>query len=87
MVAVLADREQSELLGIQVGDPLMAIERVTFDINDTPVEYANDLFVGDRTTVIAWAHGEIKPSSMNQQRPVTAPAQAAHTAATHDASP
>lgn len=66
MVAVLADPEQSRLLGIKVGDPLMAIERVTYDSNEMPVEYANDLFVGDRTTVIAWAHGEIKPSRLNQ---------------------
>jgi GntR family transcriptional regulator len=77
MVAVLADHEQSELLGIRVGDPLMAIERVTYDSDDTPVEYANDLFVGDRTTVIAWAHGEIKPSRMNQTHRVTVPPQPA----------
>ena len=63
MVAVLADQEQSALLGIRVGDPLMAIERVTYDSDDTPVEYANDLFVGDRTKVIAWAHGKIKERS------------------------
>lgn len=68
MVAVLADHEQSQLLGIRVGDPLMAIERVTYDSDDTPVEYANDLFVGDRTTVIAWAHGEIKPARQNEPR-------------------
>jgi GntR family transcriptional regulator len=68
MVAVLANHEQSELLGIRVGDPLMAIERVTYDSDDTPVEYANDLFVGDRTTVIAWAHGEIKPAKHSEQR-------------------
>jgi GntR family transcriptional regulator len=60
MVAVLADHEQSELLGIKVGDPLMAIERVAFDADDQPVEYSTDLFCGDRTRVIAWAHGEAK---------------------------
>jgi hypothetical protein len=31
----------------------MAIEQVIYDIDDTPAEYANDLSVGDRTTVIA----------------------------------
>jgi GntR family transcriptional regulator len=72
MVAVLANPEQSELLGIKVGDPLMAIERVAYDGDDKPVEYSSDLFVGDRTTVIAWAHGEIKPLSMNQPHRVTA---------------
>jgi GntR family transcriptional regulator len=63
MVAVLADHEQSELLGIKVGDPLMAIERVAYDLDDKPVEYSTDLFVGDRTTVIAWAHGKVKERS------------------------
>ena len=69
MVAVLANHEQSELLGIKVGDPLMAIERVAFDLDDKPVEYSTDLFVGDRTTVIAWAHGEVKSSRMSQPAP------------------
>ncbi len=72
MVAVLADHEQSELLGIKVGDPLMAIERVAFDLDDKPVEYSTDLFVGDRTTVIAWAHGEVRKSSPTNQ-PAPAP--------------
>ena len=60
MVAVLADAEQSRLLGIKIGDPLMAIERVAFDLDDQPVEYSTDLFRGDRTRVIAWAHGAAK---------------------------
>jgi GntR family transcriptional regulator len=87
MVAVLANSEQSELLGIKVGDPLMAIERVAYDIDDKPVEYSSDLFVGDRTTVIAWAHGEIKPSRMNQPHRVTVPPQPAPSTATNEATP
>ena len=62
MVAVLADTEQAQMLGIRVGDPLMAIERVAFDDREQPVEYSTDLFRGDRTTVIAWAHGEANGS-------------------------
>jgi GntR family transcriptional regulator len=58
MVAVLADDDQSSLLGIKVGDPLMAIERVTYDVEGKPVEYSTDIFRGDRTRVIAYAHGE-----------------------------
>ena len=58
MVAVLADDDQSSLLGIKVGDPLMAIERVTYDVEGKPVEYSTDLFRGDRTRVIAYAHSE-----------------------------
>ena len=60
MVAVLAGTEQAGLLGIKVGDPLMAIERVAYDAAEQPVEYSNDLFRGDRTRVIAWAHGDVK---------------------------
>jgi GntR family transcriptional regulator len=76
MVAVLANPEQSELLGIKVGDPLMAIERVAFDLDDKPVEYSSDLFVGDRTTVIAWAHGKVKKTSgTNRTHPLTEAAQ------------
>ena len=58
--ALLADTEQAGLLGIKVGDPLMAIERVAYDAAEQPVEYSNDLFRGDRTRVIAWAHGDVK---------------------------
>jgi GntR family transcriptional regulator len=69
MVAVLADAEQSRLLGIKIGDPLMAIERVAFDLDDQPVEYSTDLFRGDRTRVIAWAHGAVKeaPAAKGQE--------------------
>jgi GntR family transcriptional regulator len=87
MVAVLANSEQSELLGIKVGDPLMAIERVAYDSNETPVEYSSDLFVGDRTTVIAWAHGEIKPSRMNRPHRVTVPPELAPATGTNEADP
>ena len=57
LVAVLADADQAALLGIEVGDPLMAIERVAYDGADQPLEYSTDLVRGDRTRVIAWAYG------------------------------
>jgi DNA-binding GntR family transcriptional regulator len=38
----------------------MAIERIAYDADGQPVEYSNDLFRGDRTRVIAWAHGDVK---------------------------
>jgi GntR family transcriptional regulator len=87
MVAVLADREQSELLGISVGDPLMAIERVAFDLDEKPIEYSTDLFVGDRTTVIAWAHGEIKPSRTNEPHGAAVPSRTTHTTGPNEAHP
>lgn len=68
MVAVLADAEQSRLLGIKIGDPLMAIERVAFDLDDQPVEYSTDLFRGDRTRVIAWAHGAVTEAPLARAR-------------------
>jgi len=68
MVAVLADAEQSRLLGIKIGDPLMAIERVAFDLDDQPVEYSTDLFRGDRTRVIAWAHGVVNQAPAARAR-------------------
>jgi GntR family transcriptional regulator len=57
LVAVLADADQAALLGIEAGDPLMAIERIAYDAADQPLEYSTDLFRGDRTRVIAWAYG------------------------------
>jgi GntR family transcriptional regulator len=57
LAAVLADAGQAALLGIEAGDPLMAIERIAYDGADQPLEYSTDLFRGDRTRVIAWAYG------------------------------
>jgi GntR family transcriptional regulator len=57
LVAVRADADQAALLGVEVGGPLMAIERVAYDGADQPLEYSTDLFRGDRTRVIAWAYG------------------------------
>jgi GntR family transcriptional regulator len=57
LVAVLADEAQAEVLGIEVGDPLMAIERIAYAKDGRPLEFSNDLFRGDRTRVIAWAYG------------------------------
>lgn len=57
LIAVLADEAQAQLLGISVGDPLMAIERISYAEDGRPLEYSKDLFRGDRTRVIAWAYG------------------------------
>jgi GntR family transcriptional regulator len=81
LVAVLADADQAALLGIEVGDPLMAIERVAYDGADQPLEYSTDLFRGDRTRVIAWAYGADEATGAGQAvlptpgRPVTRPAE------------
>jgi GntR family transcriptional regulator len=54
--AVLAHEQEAEALGVRVGAPLMAIDRVTYGEDGTPLEHANDVFRGDRTRVIAWAY-------------------------------
>ena len=65
MAAVLADGDQSGLLGIKAGDPLMAIERISYDAGEKPVEYSTDLFRGDRTRVLAYACGAGRADEIN----------------------
>jgi GntR family transcriptional regulator len=45
---VAASESEAKLLNISVSAPLMLERRVAFDQNDHPVEYARDLFRGDR---------------------------------------
>lgn len=67
LVAVLANDEQAQTLGISVGDPLMAIERISYDATERPLEFSTDLFRGDRTRVIAWAYGGGEPREIERQ--------------------
>lgn len=46
--AVAASDYEAELLGICAGTPLLLERRVSFDQNNRPVEYAKDLYRGDR---------------------------------------
>ena len=75
LVAVLADADQAALLGIEVGDPLMAIERIAYDAADQPLEYSTELVRGDRTRVIAWAYSADAGTGAGQASLLT-PAQA-----------
>lgn len=43
----VADADRAELLGIEEGDPLLLIERVSFDAQDNPREYVETYFRGD----------------------------------------
>lgn len=52
---VAADRRAARLLGVGAGTPLLLVERTAFDVEGMPVEYARDLFVGDRTRVVVWS--------------------------------
>jgi GntR family transcriptional regulator len=75
LVAVLADEAQAQALGISVGDPLMAIERIAYAEDGRPLEFSNDLFRGDRTRVIAWAYGAGRAGSTDDigVRPASRP--------------
>ena len=49
MEAVSADSPEAELLEVPVGSPLMLLERTAWDSAERPVEYARDLYRGDRS--------------------------------------
>jgi len=52
---VRADSHAAQMLGVSRGAPLLLVERVAFDADGRPVEFARDLFRGDRTRVVAWS--------------------------------
>jgi GntR family transcriptional regulator len=54
---VVAREQEAHLLGVPVGDPLMLIERVAYSRSGLPLEYARDLFRGDRTRITVWSAG------------------------------
>lgn len=49
---VVADAREAEQLQIATGSPLLLVERIAYDAAGTPIEYARDLFRGDRTRVV-----------------------------------
>jgi GntR family transcriptional regulator len=49
---VVADRHEATLLAVKIGAPLLAVERTAFGDDLTPVEWARDLFRGDRLRVV-----------------------------------
>ena len=56
--AVLATSDEAEALGILTGSPLMSIHRVTYDKDGVALEFAHDLFRGDRARTVAWTHDD-----------------------------
>ena len=51
---VIADTREAETLQVHEGDPLMLVERIAYVRDGRPVEYAHDLFRGDRTRIVMW---------------------------------
>lgn len=55
---VAAGEETAALLDVPPGTPLLAVERVAYTRDGEPIEYATDLFRGDRTRVVVWTSPE-----------------------------
>jgi GntR family transcriptional regulator len=51
---VVAGVREAEALEIDEGAPLMLVERTAYSVTGRPLEFARDLFRGDRTRVVVW---------------------------------
>ncbi len=51
---VVAGVREAEALEVDEGTPLMLVERTAYSVSGQPLEYARDLFRGDRTRVVVW---------------------------------
>ena len=51
---VTAGVREAETLEVREGAPLMLVERIAYAANGRPVEFARDLFRGDRTRIVMW---------------------------------
>jgi GntR family transcriptional regulator len=51
---VIAGVREAEALEVDEGAPLMLVERTAYSRAGQPLEYARDLFRGDRTRVVIW---------------------------------
>ena len=50
----MAGVREAEALEVDEGAPLMLVERTAYSVTGQPLEYARDLFRGDRTKVVVW---------------------------------
>jgi GntR family transcriptional regulator len=51
---VTAGVREAEALEVREGAPLMLVERIAYAAAGHPVEFARDLFRGDRTRIVMW---------------------------------
>jgi GntR family transcriptional regulator len=51
---VTASVREAEALDVEEGAPLMLVERTAYSRDGQPLEFARDLFRGDRTRVVVW---------------------------------
>jgi GntR family transcriptional regulator len=54
MEPVTAGVREAEALEVAEGAPLMLVERTAYARSGEPLEFARDLFRGDRTRVVVW---------------------------------
>ena len=54
---VTAGVREAEALEVDLGAPLMRVERTAYARSGEPLEFARDLFRGDRTRVVLWTSG------------------------------
>jgi GntR family transcriptional regulator len=54
---VTAGTREAEVLEVDLGAPLMLVERTAYARSGEPLEFARDLFRGDRTRVVLWTSG------------------------------
>jgi GntR family transcriptional regulator len=59
---VVAEASEATLLGVREGAPLLLVERTAFDQAGHAIEYARDLFRGDRTKVVVESSAAVRPS-------------------------
>src|SRR6202046_5108313 len=51
---VTADQREGQLVEVAEGAPLMLVSRTAYDKSGQPLEFARDLFRGDRTRLVMW---------------------------------
>jgi GntR family transcriptional regulator len=51
---VTAGPREAESLSVAAGAPLLLVERIAYGRSGLPLEFARDLFRGDRTKVVVW---------------------------------
>ncbi|MGD0375015.1 MAG: GntR family transcriptional regulator [Streptosporangiaceae bacterium] len=51
---VTAGPREASALGVAQGAPLMLVERIAYSRSGLPLEFARDLFRGDRTRLVVW---------------------------------
>jgi len=51
---VAADQQEARQLEVAEGAPLMLVTRTAYDQSGQPLEFARDLFRGDRTRLVMW---------------------------------